>query len=88
MGDAFIATAPICPIHKGQMKWIRPSREIGGGFRAFDADYWICHGFDGEGCGHRIEGSDLDWHPMDEVEFNWTWEPGQMTIIKNWRVLP
>jgi hypothetical protein len=59
MGDMYIATIPQCPTH-GKMKWIHPSH---------DDSYWICHGFDGEGCDHRVEEKDMDWTAFNAETF-------------------
>jgi hypothetical protein len=56
MGDMYIATIPQCPTH-GKMEWIHPEGEHG----ILLDSYWICHGFDGEGCDHRVEEKDMDW---------------------------
>jgi hypothetical protein len=62
MGDMYIATIPQCPTH-GKMKWIHPVG-IGGVFT--EASYWICHGFDGEGCDYRVEEKDMDWTAVNQ----------------------
>ena len=68
MGDMWIATEPRCPTH-GKMKWIHPSHPIGGGYEVLDASYWICHGFDGEGCDHRVEAADMNWTRIGTEHF-------------------
>ena len=38
-GQIYIAAAPTCPRHKGPLSF------------SIQADRWMCHGWDGEGCG-------------------------------------
>jgi hypothetical protein len=64
MGDMYIATIPQCPTH-GKMKWIHPEGEHG----ILLDSYWICHGFDGEGCDHRVDEKDMDWTAINEETF-------------------
>jgi hypothetical protein len=65
MGAIHIATIPKCPVH-GKMKWIHP---VGAGDVFASDSYWICHGFDGEGCDHRVEEKDMDWTAIDAGSF-------------------
>jgi hypothetical protein len=40
------------------MKWMHPVDFN----NVFVGDsYWICHGFDGEGCDYRVEEEDVGW---------------------------
>jgi hypothetical protein len=65
MGDMYIATIPRCPTH-GKMEWIHPVDVS----NVFTGDsYWICHGFDGEGCGHRVEEADMGWTAVNDSAF-------------------
>ena len=53
---------PRCPVH-GQMHL------------DFVIDTYTCHGFDGEGCGHRVRMEDLDWIPASNIRMTgvtWT----------------
>ena len=86
MGDAYIAVIPDCPTH-GTMHRVQAKRALGNGWYVLEAAYWVCHGFDGEGCDHVVDDKDLDWHPMGEAEFNWTWAPDREVIIQR-QVLP
>lgn len=70
MGDAYFATEPTCPTH-GRMKWIHPSHSIGGGWKVYTASYWICHGFDGEGCDHVVHERDMNWMEVSSETITW-----------------
>ena len=37
--------------------------------------FWVCHGFDGEGCDHTVAEKDLDWQLVSddtEMKIDWT----------------
>lgn len=65
MGDMYIAVIPQCP-HHGKMKWVHP--EVNG---VLAASYWICHGFDGEGCDHVVHEKDMDWTRINAESFQY-----------------
>jgi hypothetical protein len=45
------------------MKWVFPS------YPDISATYWICHGFDGEGCDYRVEEKYMDWAVVNAETF-------------------
>jgi hypothetical protein len=67
MGDMYIATIPQCPTH-GKMK-CRDRVKSGDGQPVYVGMYWICPGFDGEGCDHRAEEKDMDWTAVNAESF-------------------
>ena len=50
-GMAYIRPEPRCPAH-GRMH------------HDFAADTWICAGWDGEGCDHKITAEEQEWRPL------------------------
>jgi hypothetical protein len=67
MADAWFAPLPRCPEH-GQMSRRSETRPLSGGMSLITRTEWICHGWDGEGCDHRVPDEDLDWQPLGEAE--------------------
>jgi hypothetical protein len=74
MGDMYIATIPSCPTH-GKMKWMHPV-DLNNVF--VGDSYWICCGFDGEGCDHRVGEKDMDWTPVNAESSGFT--SGRLTL--------
>lgn len=71
MGDCWFAPVPRCPAH-------------GDGPMTYDPimSWWVCHGWDGEGCPHRVTDEEREWAHAGVaepgVEFTATlWPPGQ-----------
>lgn len=59
-GQAYIKSAPRCPVHHGQMR------------EDFAMDQWTCAGWDGEGCDHVVRNEDVPWVHIGEItELNW-----------------
>lgn len=69
MGDLYVAPIPKCPVH-GQMS-LRLAADIG--IKTEDVGFvYVCHGFDGEGCGHLVRVDDQDWQHIGSGEIKFT----------------
>ena len=55
MGQMYVAPRPECPVH-GAMSHVQPppAADWPSGPLVWPPGRWVCHGWDGEGCGHTV----------------------------------